>query len=144
MDSIDDTYESKFIERLNSLMETTSCSNAPDEVDVMPTDIQGSDELQHGLQDLSGRYREVFSRKVRNTPAKVPPFMLRKARSDVDIIHKEPRSTTTIIAQKSRSFAHPSDNFVRVTCLAREPSRTLLSSAHGTRETQMVAVHQRF
>ena len=44
------------------------------ENDELPTNIHGSPELQAKLRSLVIQYKDIFSRKVRSTPAKLPPF----------------------------------------------------------------------
>ena len=76
-DTTDDTPESKFMERLNTLIEPMSTVQSPDEANVIPKDIQGPERLQQRLREVCGKYRSIFRRKVRDTSAKVPLFKLK-------------------------------------------------------------------
>jgi hypothetical protein len=48
-----------------------------DESEIQGIDIQGPPSLQLKLKELITKYKIIFSRSVRNTPAKLPPFTFR-------------------------------------------------------------------
>ena len=107
-DTEDEISESKFMERLNTLIEPMTKGQSPDEEDVIPKEIHGPESLQQRLREVCGKYRSIFRRKVRDIPAKTPPFMLilkatrrGQSRPKIEVDHVKNR--------EGRSLTHTSD-----------------------------------
>ena len=76
-DEFDDEYNRLF-DRLCSITNTSVDDLSPDEEGtVIPTNIEGTPSLQAQLINICHQHEAIFSRSIKSTPAKLPPFELK-------------------------------------------------------------------
>ena len=129
------------MERLNTLIEPMIMGQSPDEDDVIPKEIHGPESLQQRLREVCGKYRSIFRRKVRDIPAKVPPFMLKLKADQTWTKSTKKRGRPRQMSREKVEVLHTSDGLIRVG-VAQTPSQTLLKSSYGTQKTDRLDVHQ--